>query len=227
MRAVGSTLVVTADEDVHRMIESTIKALDDRDRRSVSIKVDWIFPTKEEHFRLISNNLFTEPGRPVEPYDQKLLDDLLEKAPGVHGELMVFDRQDGHLLAGDQKLTLKSLTPTVSVDRAAFDPATYFRNEGAAIQIRPTVAKDKKSVRLDVQSFISMPSLDQRSIEVKSSGDDRVAEAMLRPQTKTTLRTSLSAPIGKPTLAGAATVNPRLDKGDLRVMCLILTAVVD
>lgn len=174
--------------------------------KSVCVRAYWLTLSAAEAETLLGKGQPAPLSPPVIP------DELLDaKHVYAQGQTTCFDRQAVHLFSGREQTVVEDVNPVVGTNVMGFDPEPETRLSGAELQLRPEIAKDQKSIVIDVASVITEREGGGSSkiTEVRSAGTQPVLAEFDRVNLiKQQFQTTLRIPTGKKVLVGGMTIEP-------------------
>jgi hypothetical protein len=231
IRVIQGRLVVTHTAEVHQRITEVLAKL--QDSRMTRVRAHWLFfdpansPLGEDRNQAIPREL-----------DPAVLAKLPDDVTHLRAETVCFAGQTVHLMSGHQRSYVSDLSPIVGTQAVGSDPVTSIVNDGAILQVTPTLQHDGQSAVLDLQSvvvdLVSMdPSPLRATAQVATTGPAGLSRpipadvelVLERPKLlRQQLRTTVRVPLGKPVVIGGMTLEPT-SKGENRTQLVLVVEV--
>ena len=225
IREIDGRLIVTQTPDAQRRIAELLTQL--QDWRMVRVRAHWLVQEPEQ--KLFPDAAGASALRVV---DSAALDKLPNEVIHGRAEIVCFAGQTVHLQSGRQHAYVSDVDPVVGTQAVASDPKVQVFEDGALLQVTPTVQPDGSSALLDVRMTLSdwaevEPVKFDRASAVATS--QPATPAMIegaivqrpRPVVQR-LNTTLRVPLNRAVIVGGMTVEPRTSGENSRQLILIV-----
>jgi hypothetical protein len=235
MRSLGTMLIVTQTEAVHKKVQEFLNDLRTQGGalRTVTVAAWWLLLDSEQLSRL----QVQEAGRVRTDGGQ--LAKLAQVETSLRGQIACFSGQTVHIVSGRRKNVVTTVVPVVG-NEVGYHPKNALPNVGALLQVRPTLLAEGSSAIVDIKSYVTETSGATETIEIQSSKESSAgsvatdespgrpggAALIARKPTQTTVRldrvnlktqalgTTIRAALAEPVLVGGLTDLPvREDDG--------------
>jgi hypothetical protein len=159
INTLGSVLLVSANEETHRQVDQFLRLLRQLwgTSRTIRLHAHWLWLRDAELAQLFPDG--NELSGAVDRQAWKAMRDRLnagdERGVGYRAHITCFDGQTVFVSAGDRRLSLAGLKPTVASQAVAYTPEVRVLHEGAVLQVTPTATSEAKAVILDVHSRVT------------------------------------------------------------------------
>jgi hypothetical protein len=163
------------------------------------------------------------------------LDPKLIKQASIywHGQTLGFDGQIVHVATISDHSYVSSLSPVVGTGVAVFQPTSATVRDGVALQLKPKLDAAQKSVRLDIQSFVTEVSgISKQPVDAgaltttQPTSDNMTGQKLLdRPVIMSQqLRSTVQIPLGTPVIVGGMTFDSDHTSGHPRQLYFVVEA---
>ena len=213
IREIGGLLIVTQVESAHQQIDMLLKQLLEKQARLVRVRIHWLIGTGEQ---LQLGNV--QDRSALRQIDPAMLDKLPREVVHHVAETICFSGQTVFVQSGNQHAYISDLNPVVATDAVGFDPVLSVAEDGAYMQVTPTIQSDGQSAVVDLHSTVSgwsrANSIDLAATitgpTTRPASGRWVGETILdRPEVqKQSLNTTLRVPLGKSMVVGGMTMQP-------------------
>ncbi len=165
----GSKLVITNTQDVHREAAATLAKLRAAIRKSFTVSVDlhWLWLDARRRDALFPVKVDGKPGVPRGMTSQRLRQ-VAGETPHFHARLTCVNGVETVIASGDRRFIIGTAVPVVD-GGMGHQPSISVFNIGVATQFRPTIAPDKNSAMLTIRSTIVRQSPESRQVLVRSA----------------------------------------------------------
>jgi mRNA interferase MazF len=139
-----------------------------------------------------------------ESLDPVTLEELTGAASGARGRIACTSGQLVHLAAGERRVVATGAVPVVG-GGIGYQPEIATANVGIVLEVRPTVAHDRKTAVLDVRNIVTQWRKPGTPIKVDGDATARVDRVVMPTQQ---FAATMRVPIGRPVLIGGITLAP-------------------
>jgi hypothetical protein len=196
----GSMLLVSQTEEVHRTIESLLDEIRTQGGavRTVSVTARWLALEEDQRLQLAGDG---ENSRGM-VLDREALKKLPADATRYQGQITCYSGQTVHIVSGTRHLAVTSAIPVVGGPGSGYQPVVAFPNAGVLLQVTPLLLPGGQAASLDVQSSVTAWQPPE-SLTV-ATGEPGLSIDRVRLAAHQ-LATTVRIPVGKPVLVGGLT----------------------
>lgn len=201
IRILGSMLLVSQTEEVHRMIEHLLDEIRAQGGtvRTVTVAARWIALEESQRSQLLA----ARGERSPVVLERGALEKLPADALRYQGQVTCHSGQTVHVVSGVRHTVVTSATPVVGGPGTGYQPLVEFPNAGVLLQLTPLLLPDGKTASLDLQSSVTTwqpPDSLAVTTGETSLSIDRIRLAANQ------LVTTVRIPVGEPVLVGGLTM---------------------
>lgn len=231
VQCLGTSLVIRQTAKVHEQIKSLLEQLRESSDKQKTVAIDarWLLLTSDELESLMPPN---DAG--TAQIDRKVLGEFTRRPSSLRGQTNCFTGQLVYLVSGTRRNVVTSFVPVVgSLERpqegqyallpggarileaqtiqssrsVGYQPVISTPNLGVLLQVRPTLIPGDSRAIVDLRSTLTVLGESMPDVAAASSnGQDSLTPKVDRVAIETQeFATTLSVPLGQPTLAGGLT----------------------
>ncbi len=226
---VGQALVIGQTESVHERVAVFLQELrQNRDARpTLIVQIDWMWQTPQQHARWRQQSSGDKPYGSISMDQWQAWISASDDGSRHTASIRCFSGQTVSVQAGVQQLHVTGITPVVGSE-PGYMPQVSLAQEGAVVQVTPTLQAQDNQVVIDLHSRVTLrvpsdaPNPQALAGATMGNVPLQVAAAIDRPVLQEQrLSTTTRLPLDQVTLVGGMTFRPDQDERDLYVFVVV------